>query len=127
MENVSDTGVITFKAGDEEIQLRFGMPANRLLVQRWATIPNFSNNLNEAEIAWLLYAGYVNACMARNIEAIKQFEFFYETVESMALSSEGVATLNDIATCYANSRQTIKMMDDIKKKTADIQSQIGTS
>lgn len=128
MEAINDTGVISLVTGDQTFQLRFGMPANRMLMTRWAAMPNFHEHLNEPEVAYLLYAGYVNACMARNEQPTKEFEFFYEIVEDFALNEAGTAVLTEIAACYANSKQTKKYVEDVKKKTEEIlmQHQTGT-
>lgn len=121
MEQINDSGVTSFVAGDEVIQLRFGLPANRMVFARWASIPDFQNNINEAEVAWLLFAGYINACMAKGTEASKTFEFFYNVVEENSLTPEGIKALTNISECYVRSKYTKKQIEDsvedIKKKT----------
>lgn len=120
MEHINDSGVTSFVAGDEVIQLRFGLPANRMLITRWSQIPDFQDNLNEAEIAWLLFAGYTNACMAKGMDALKTYEFFYEVVEGNSLTPEGIKAISNIAECYARSKYTKKFLEDVNAATEEI-------
>lgn len=119
MEQINDSGVASFVAGDEVIQLRFGLPANRMILMRWADRPEVLTNLNEEEAAWLLFAGYTNACMAKGVEPLKTYEFFYEVVEENSLTDDGVRALTNIYEIYGRSKFTKKTIERIEGAAAE--------
>lgn len=123
MEAINNKGICTIEVEGETIPLRFGMPANRILFEKLADNPTMlsSTNVNEKGVAWLIYAGYVNACMAKDQEPVKDFEYFFAFVEDCSVDLPG--ELQRIADVYANSRYTqkaaqnvIDAVEDIKKK-----------
>lgn len=108
------------------VKLRFGMPANRLIFAKLIEKPDFLNadKINEQGIAFLMHAGYVNACMADNIPETLTFADFYEFVED---NIDQLDTFNMVATCYSNSRHTQKMIDKVNQATEEVKKKIHTS
>lgn len=108
------------------VKLRFGMPANRLIFAKLIEKPDFlkADKINEQGIAFLMHAGYVNACMADNIPETLTFADFYEFVED---NIDQLDTFNMVATCYSNSRHTQKMIDKVNQATEEVKKKIHTS
>lgn len=108
------------------VKLRFGMPANRLIFAKLIEKPDFlkADKINEQGIAFLMHAGYVNACMADNIPETLTFADFYEFVED---NIDKLDTFNMVATCYSNSRHTQKMIDKVNQATEEVKKKIHTS
>lgn len=121
METINDSGICSIQIGEEDIALRFGMPANRMIGKEMLVKPDMfqGNNIDERAITILIYAGYVNDCMSNNREPLKPFSFFYNHVEECIGDEELTETLQRVANCYSASRFTDKYIDSVKKNTIE--------
>ena len=128
MSNMNDSGVCVINVNGEDVKLRFGMPANREIFSRLLDEPDMLNadKIDERGVTVLIYAGYVNACMAEDKPVTKSFEYFFEFVEDNVGEAEVFQT---VANCYSNSRHTKKMIDKVNTATEDIKKKTltGTS
>lgn len=87
----------TILIDDKKIGLKFGMASFRYLQGKFIDGIAFENNsLNEIGIAHILYSGYYNNCIIKDIELEYSFEYFVDFIESN-LSNEN--TLNEISNC----------------------------
>jgi len=122
MTNINDTGICNIVVEGVTIPLRFGMPANRAIIAKLAESPAMltGETINEQGITHLIYAGYVNACMASDKAPDKTFDYFFAFVEDCVGDPEGERTLNEVAQCYANSRHTKKQIKQIEAATEEI-------
>lgn len=131
MENINDSGVCVINVNDEVIKLRFGMPANRMIAERFVHNPNFlqPDHINEQDVAFLLYAGYTNECMSNDMPVLKPFSVFFSYVEWGLYDEVTNKQITDVSECYAASRFTKKMVEKINVVTEDIKkkNQTGTS
>lgn len=95
------------------------MPANRIIFSKLIEIPDLlkGDKVDERGLTVIIHAGYVNACMAEDKQETKSFEFFYSFVEDNADDS---TILKEIADCFANSKQTAKMVDKVNAATEDV-------
>lgn len=71
---------ITFN--NETIGLKYGMASLRYLTDKFDNNSSFINNeLTEIGIAHILYAGYYNNCLVKNIDTKITFEEFVDWIE----------------------------------------------
>jgi len=119
MDKHNDSGLCLVKMPAGEVKLRFGMAANRMIIAKCVEKPGILVNtiFNEYGTAYMMYAGYVNACMTDDVPEILTFTDFYMFAEEIAEREQ----LQLIADCYSNSRYTKKTVENIaeeeKKKT----------
>lgn len=113
MSQFNNTGICSIVVEGETIPLRFGMPANRIIFQKFKEHPEWVTGtiIDERSVVWLLYAGYINACMAKDQEPVKRFEFFFDLTENMAVDNPD--QLQDITDVYINSRFTTKALQQL--------------
>lgn len=123
MEAINNTGICSIVVDGETIPLRFAIPANKLLLTKIFTNPEMVayNRFDERAISWMLYAGYQNACEAKDEYPVKDFEFFYNFVENSLLTEDGQAALKKAGDVYEASRWTAKYLEELKKKTIEME------
>lgn len=126
MEKINDSGLCMVQMPAGPIKLRFGMPANRMIFAKLAVKPDMlkADKLNEHGVAFLMHAGYVNACMADDIPEALAFADFYEFVED---NLDAVELFKMIANCYSNSRHTKKSVEQAEKWVDDQKKKMQTS
>lgn len=119
---VNDSGVCSITVQGEEIGLRFGMPANRMIIEKMAQDEDMlvSNKIDEKGIAWLIYAGYVNECLAKDLKPIKKPGDFFVFVEECLVKEGGEEMLTNVADIYAQSKFTKKSLKQINDATEAI-------
>ena len=84
----------TITINDTKLGLKFGMASFRYLSDKFIEGKAYSNNeLNEIGIAHILYSGYYNNCLIKDVEIEHSFEYFVDFIEAN-LTNEVV--LNDI-------------------------------
>lgn len=74
----------TLTINGEKIGLKFGMASFRYLSEgRFKEGKSFANNqLTEIGIAHIIYSGYMNNCIVKEIDEIYNFEFFVDYLEN---------------------------------------------
>lgn len=108
------------------IGLKFGLPALRMLVEKAVEFPNIWNKheiFNEAGWAYLLYFGYVNNCMVKEIVPELKFETFMDYVEEVAHDTELAQPLNAVIAIWAASREVVRLnkpAGEEKKSNGDL-------
>jgi hypothetical protein len=76
-----NTATITMNG--HTISLRYGMASFRYLTERFVDGISFDNgSLNEIGLSHILYSGYTNHCLVKDIKREYTFEFFVDYVES---------------------------------------------
>lgn len=125
MEQINDSGLCMVNMPSGPIKLRFGMPANRMIFAKLAEKPDMlkADKLNENGVAFLMHAGYVNACMADDVPETLAFADFYEFVED---NLDAIELFTMIATCYSNSRHTKKSVEQVEKQVEELKKKMQT-
>jgi len=121
-----NNGYCSVTINGKDVGLKFGMPANRMFFEKMALKPEIlsGDTVNEVGICHLIYAGYVNNCLVKDIEPELTFGFFMEWVEE-ALVDEGVkGKLQEVSNCYSESKFTQKCIEEINNKTEDLKKKI---
>ena len=111
---------ITIK--DQKIGLKFGMASFRYLSDgKLVEGKSFVNNeLNEVGIAHILYSGYYNNCLVKDVEPTLTFENFVEHIEEILMSKGDLEEVTNAIKVWADNdfiKQT-QVREDTKKKTS---------
>lgn len=122
---MDNSGLIYITVNGESIQLRFGIYATRLFLERMSESNNSmmvgDSSINETGIANLLECGYLNSCIVNDVAPVRKLGFFVEFVETAFVDDEAKAQLEAVSACYANSKYSKKLLEtvienDAKKK-----------
>lgn len=119
---MNNSGYTSISIKGEEIELRFGIPAVRMFLEKIANsdITIDEQNINETSIAYLLYCGYINNCMVKDIVPTKTKGFFLEYVEESYVDEHAQKIIQDVTDVYANSKYTQKMIANAKDRVEEI-------
>ena len=72
----------TITINGTKIGLKFGMASFRYLSDKFVEGKAYTNNeLNEIGIAHILYSGYYNNCLIKDVEIVESFESFVDFIE----------------------------------------------
>lgn len=115
---MDNSGYTSISIDGEQIYLRFGIPAVRMFLEKVASDEVLISNekINEIGIAALIYCGYVNNCMVNDIVPDKKQGFFLEFVENSWIDETVKAQLENVSNCYAASKYTNKILDNMRDK-----------
>lgn len=118
------TGICFISINGIQTQLRFGMPANKMIAEAILDKQNVIENetLTEYGIATVIHAGYVNACMVNETKIEYHTGFFLAWVDECII--DGQNQLEEVLKCYNESKFTKAYLnaaneaaEEIKKKT----------
>jgi len=111
----------TITINDTKIGLKFGMASFRYIQGKFIEGRAFENNeLNEIGVANIIYSGYYNNCIVKDMELDLSFEFFVDWVESNLKNDDALNQIKNVISVWAESdfiKQT-QQDDKSKKKTS---------
>jgi len=94
----------TITINGEAIGLKFGMPSFRYLENKFVEGKSFTNNqINEVGIAHIIYSGYMNNCMLKDIDLKYDLEYFSDWVELNLQKSESITEITNIINFWASN------------------------
>jgi hypothetical protein len=94
----------TFLLGDKKLGLKFGMASFRYLQTKFAKgIAFLEKDLNEIGISHIIYSGYYNNCLVKDVDLDVSFEELVEYVELNLLNEEFISSVKDIIDIWSNS------------------------
>lgn len=100
----------------QPIGLLFGLPAIKQISDKINLLSGMEEiTLNIMSMVHILYAGYVNNCLANNQEPIIDFKVFYDKVEQGALNN-GLAEIEKAIKVFAGSKEVKQVEEEGKKK-----------
>lgn len=109
----------TILINDKKIGLKFGLASFRYLKDRFVEGKSFENNdLTEIGIAHILYSGYYNNCIIKDVEIEYSFEYFVDFVESNLTNEEVLNNIKDIISLWSENDFIKKEESDSKKPEA---------
>lgn len=112
----------TITINGEKIGLKFGMASFRYLSQnKFVEGKSFQNNdLTEIGIAYILYSGYYNNTIVKDIEPTLTFEDFVDYIESNLKNTEFLEEIKKAVEVWASSefiKQTQEEQEPKKKNS----------
>lgn len=119
---MNDSGYASITVEGETINLRFGIPAIRMFLERATsdTLINTDNIMDEVGISTLLYCGYVNNCMVDDLPVTKTKGFFLKIVEDLYIYDDLKKQIENAVKAYSKSRYTQKILDSTNKEIEEI-------
>jgi len=108
----------TLTINNEKIGLKFGMASFRYLSEgKFVEGKSFQNNIiTEIGIAHIIYSGYMNNCLVKEIDEQYSFEFFVDFVESNIKNEKVMDEIKNIINIWANSDFIKSKSDESTKK-----------
>lgn len=112
----------TITINGEKIGLKFGMASFRYLSEgRLTEGKSFQNNeLTEIGIAHIIYSGYYNNCIVKDVDAKLKFEDFVDFIELNLKNDEFINELKEVIEVWTQSdiiKQT-QTEEEPKKKNS---------
>jgi hypothetical protein len=112
----------TITINDQKVGLKFGMASFRYLSDgKLVEGKSFVNNeLNEVGIAHILYSGYFNNCLVKDVEPSFTFEDFVDFIERTLMNKESIEPITNAIKVWADNdliKQT-QVDNEPKKKTS---------
>ena len=107
----------TITINDTKLGLKFGMASFRYLQTKFIDGIAFENNeLNEIGVAHIIYSGYYNNCIIKDIELGLSFEYFVDWVESNLKNEDSLNQIKNIIGVWAESDFIKQNQQDDKSK-----------
>jgi hypothetical protein len=95
---------ITIEIEGKKIGLKFGMASFRYLQNRFKNEVSFNGStLTEIGFAQILYSGYYNNCIIKDIEPEYNFEYFVDFIENNLKNDEIVNQINSVIDLWSKN------------------------
>jgi hypothetical protein len=103
----------TIQIGDAKVGIKFGYTSYKLIMtdKNKSIMFDEDGNPNDLGIAKIIYSGYQNNCINKNVEAAISFDDFSKWVDQTILTTEGSDLLRDVLKVWADS---VEIQDLIK-------------
>ncbi len=113
----------TITINDQKVGLKFGMASFRYLSDKFKDGISFENGeLNEIGVAHLVYSGYYNNCLVKDVLPEMTFENLVDYVETNIMKNEFLEELKGIIKVWGESDMiksnvaAVEEVDDKAKK-----------
>jgi hypothetical protein len=94
----------TIEIDGQKIGFKFGMASFRYLQNRFKNEVSFhGTTLTEIGFAQILYSGYYNNCIIKDVVPEYTFEFFVDFVENNLKNDEVIAQINSIIELWSQN------------------------
>ena len=111
----------TLTINDQKVGLKFGMASFRYLSDgKFVEGKSFVNDeLTEIGVAHILYSGYFNNCLVKDVEPSLTFADFVDYIEGLLMSKGDLSEMNNAISVWS-SNELIKQTQstETKKKTS---------
>ena len=112
----------TITINDQKVGLKFGMASFRYLQDKLVEGKSYiGENINEIGLAHILYSGYFNNCLIKDVETSITFEDFIDWIEANLVNDEVMMQIKSVIEIWTNNQfiQTaLQVVDQPKKKTS---------
>lgn len=113
----------TVTINGEKLGLKFGMASFRYLQEKLNNNLIMQNDeLNELGISYLIYSGYYNNCLVKEVEPTYNLEYFVDWVENGMNNEDVVEQIKNILIIWGNNQfiknaQPKEEKEETKKKS----------
>ena len=109
----------TITINGEKIGLKFGMASFRYLAEKFDKKKSFVNQaLTEIEISHILYSGYYNNCLVKEVEPTLTFENFVDYIEMNMLNEEVLTNIKEAIELWSKNDFLKTQGEEPKKKNS---------
>jgi hypothetical protein len=111
----------------ERVHLYFGLPANRTFFESLDENPAFltGDELTEAGIAVLLYAGYCNACLIYDLPIELKRGLFISYVDNACIDDNLKKEMEAAVKAYSESLYTKKYIENLNEQLNDVKKKLS--
>ena len=112
----------TLTINDTKIGLKFGMASLRYLQDKLVEGKTHrGEDINEIGIAHILYSGYFNNCLHKDVEPEYSFEVFIDFIEGNLLNTEIMAEVGKVLQVWTENKLIQQATQaEAKKKTTPL-------
>lgn len=112
-------GYIKILVAGKEIGLKFGYLSYKIIMtdKNRPLLFEEDGTPNTLGICKIIYSGYQNNCINKNVEADISFEDFSREIDAMLLTETGVETLKNILNEWSQSSDIQDLIKDTEKKS----------
>jgi hypothetical protein len=108
----------TITINDTKVGLKFGMASFRYLSDKFIEGKAYSNNeLNEIGIAHILYSGYYNNCLIKDVEIEYSFEYFVDFIEANLMNELVLTDIKSVIEIWSRN-EFLKANEEDRKPEA---------
>jgi hypothetical protein len=108
----------TIEIEGKTIGLKFGMASFRYLQNRFIDGVSFNGNtLTEIGFAQIIYSGYYNNCIIKDVIPEYNFEFFVDFVENNLKNDDIINQINKVIDLWSENEFIKSMSSDTAEKT----------
>ena len=112
----------TITINDQKVGLKFGMASFRYLQDKLVEGKSYQGaDINEIGLAHIIYSGYFNNCLIKDVEPTITFEDFVDWIETNLLNDAVMNQIKSVIEIWTNNQfiQTaLEVIDQPKKKTS---------
>ena len=110
----------TITINDQKVGLKFGMASFRYLSEKFVEGISFNNGeLTEIGIAHLIYSGYYNNCLVKDVVPEHKFEYFSDYVEANLKNDGFIKEMHEVLKVWGENefiKQATTTEEEPKKK-----------
>lgn len=107
---------------DQKVGLKFGMASFRYLQDKLVEGKSYQGgDLNEIGLAHIIYSGYFNNCLVKDVEPTLKFEEFVDWIETNLLNEDVMTQIKSVIEIWTNNQyiqSALDVVDQPKKKTS---------
>jgi hypothetical protein len=112
----------TITINDQKVGLKFGMASFRYLQDKLVEGKSYvGEDINEIGLGHILYSGYFNNCLIKDVEPTITFGEFVDWIESNLVNEEVMMQIKSVIEIWTNNQfiQTaLQVADQPKKKSS---------
>jgi hypothetical protein len=112
----------TITINDQKVGLKFGMASFRYLQDKLVEGKSYQGgDVNEIGLAYIVYSGYFNNCLVKDVEPSLKFEDFVDWIESNLLNEDVMTQIKSVMELWTNNQyvqNALSVVDQAKKKTS---------
>lgn len=110
----------TITINDQKVGLKFGMASFRYLSGKFVEGISFNNGeLTEIGISHLLYGGYYNNCLVKDVVPEHTFEYFVDFIEINLKNADFLTEVGEVLKVWSESDMIKKTTEAAKEDVED--------
>ena len=108
----------TIEIEGKTIGLKFGVASFRYLQNKFVDGISFSSNtLTEIGFAQIIYSGYYNNCIIKDVQPEYTFEFFVDFVENNLTNNEIIKQINNVIEVWTKNDIIKNTQNNVSEET----------
>lgn len=126
---MNDSGLCSIKMNGVHVELLFGMPACEYFFKRisdGSVLVGEEGIEGTSSVAFLIYSGYYNHCIVNGVAPKMTIADFINWIQEKSDDESVAEELRLIGECYRDSKEVVKFIKNVDKRTEEIKKKIST-